>query len=103
LTDRTREAVDAGRRLVAVVPASADAHYQLGIASLLDGDAVAAERELRRVLELSPRHVRAMNDLAVLLRDAGRTAEAAELLRRALAIDPAQETARRNLQSLAPR
>src|SRR6185503_13725139 len=35
LTDRTREAVDAARRLVAVVPASADAHYQLGIASLL--------------------------------------------------------------------
>src|SRR6185503_8268309 len=69
LTDRTREAVDAARRLVAVVPASADAHYQLGIASLLDGDAAGAER----------------------------------LLRRALAIDPAQETARRNLQSLTPR
>ncbi|HXT21021.1 MAG TPA: tetratricopeptide repeat protein, partial [Thermoanaerobaculia bacterium] len=103
LTDRTREAVDAARRLVAVVPASADAHYQLGIASLLDGDAAGAERELRRVLELSPRHVRAMNDLAVLLRDAGRVDEAAELLRRALAIDPAQETARRNLQSLTPR
>jgi len=101
--DRPREAVGTAGRLVALVPDSADAHYQLGIASLMDGDRGSAERELRRVLELAPRHVRAMNDLAVLLRDEKRLAEAAELLRRALAIDPTQEVARRNLATLEPR
>jgi Flp pilus assembly protein TadD len=55
------------------------------------------------VLELAPRHVQAMNDLAVLLRDENRKGEAAELLRRALAIDPTQETARKNLAALERR
>jgi Flp pilus assembly protein TadD len=85
---------------VTLVPQSADAHYQLGIASLLAGDRESAERELRRVLELEPRHLRAMNDLAVLLRGEKRDAEAAALLRQVLAIDPQQETARRNLAAL---
>ena len=100
VSDRTREAVETAQRLAALVPQSADAHYQLGIASLLDGNRETAERELRRVLELDPRHLRAMNDLAVLLRGEKRYGEAAALLRQALAIDPEQETARRNLAAL---
>jgi len=48
-------------------------------------------------VELSPGSAAALSDLGGALAQAGRTREAAEHLRRALAIDPANEAARQNL------
>ena len=50
-----------------------------------------------KAVELSPGSAAALSDLGGALAQAGRTREAAEHLRRALAIDPANEAARQNL------
>jgi Flp pilus assembly protein TadD len=63
----------------------------------LVNEAVALRRE---ALSVEPDSAERMNDLAVLLAQNGTLDEAEVLLRKALVIDPAHETARSNLESL---
>jgi Flp pilus assembly protein TadD len=61
---------------------------------------VAAEKDLRHALELNPQHTGAMNDLAVLLGNQGKKAEALALLQKALQINPQDRNAAANLAAL---
>jgi tetratricopeptide (TPR) repeat protein len=60
-------------------PEAAELHYLLGMLHAHDEDAEAAERSLRRAIELDPRHYGAHHGLATLLLRDGRTDEARRL------------------------
>jgi Flp pilus assembly protein TadD len=60
----------------------------------------SAEQDLRKTLQLSPRHTPAMNDLAVLLMNTNKTAEARSLLEQVLKINPQDQMAAANLERL---
>jgi predicted Zn-dependent protease len=60
----------------------------------------SAEQDLRKVLQLAPRHTAAMNDLAVLLMNLNKKEEARSLLEQVLKINPQDQTAAANLQRL---
>ncbi len=97
---RPEEALDASERLLLRFPDLADAHYVRGIVRMAFRDLDQAEEDLRTALDLSPQHVAAMNDLAVLLMDRGEEAEARQLLERALQVFPDDPVARSNLEKL---
>ncbi|HSS76121.1 MAG TPA: tetratricopeptide repeat protein [Thermoanaerobaculia bacterium] len=60
----------------------------------------SAEQDLRKALQLSPRHTGAMNDLAVLLMSVNKRAEAKSLLEQVLKINPQDQMAAANLERL---
>ena len=60
----------------------------------------AAEQDFRKVLQLQPRHVGAMNDLAVLLLNLGKKDEARLLLEQVLEVNPQDTMAAANLERL---
>jgi len=60
----------------------------------------SAEQDLRKALQLAPRHTAAMNDLAVLLMNLNKKDEARSLLEQVLKINPQDQTAAANLQRL---
>ena len=60
----------------------------------------SAEQDLRKALQLAPRHTAAMNDLAVLLMNLNKRDEARSLLEQVLKINPQDQTAAANLQRL---
>jgi predicted Zn-dependent protease len=62
-----KAAVDLYQEVTALVPASLPANLGLALASYQMGDADRAEKGYRKVLELDPENVRALNDLAWLL------------------------------------
>lgn len=92
----------AADRLLELFAPSPDAHYLRGVAHLSLGDTEAAEVDLRKALELSPDHTPTLNDLAVLLMTQQRHAEARTMLERVLVINPNDQLARQNLESLPP-
>ena len=49
------------------MPSSPDAHYQLGLALLTDGQANSAAAQFRKALEINPENPKALNDLGVAL------------------------------------
>ncbi|HEX9944329.1 MAG TPA: tetratricopeptide repeat protein [Thermoanaerobaculia bacterium] len=59
-----------------------------------------AEQDLRRALQLAPRHTAAMNDLAVLLMNLKKKEEARSLLEQVLKINPQDQMAATNLKRL---
>jgi Flp pilus assembly protein TadD len=59
-----------------------------------------AESLFQKALALSPDHTPALNDLAVLLMDQDRQAEARQLLERALELNPNDTLAQQNLERL---
>jgi tetratricopeptide (TPR) repeat protein len=82
------------------VPRTAEAMtFMAGVAETI-GDADAAERYHRTALELAPFNAGALNNLAVLLLQQGRTEEARELLQRGAAIHPEDAILRGNLDRL---
>jgi tetratricopeptide (TPR) repeat protein len=85
---RLPEALQKAEELARQFPASADAHYQLGVVRMGLRQLAEAESDLRRALELAPAHLPALSDLAVLLESQGRRAEAAALRERARALRP---------------
>ena len=93
-------AVDAAKKAVALYPKNANILYQLGAAELGLHDYAGAERDLRQTLALAPQHTAAMNDLAVLLMNGGKRDEAKKLLEQVLRINPADKTAKGNLDQL---
>jgi Flp pilus assembly protein TadD len=81
-------------------PNDPDLIYQRGVIQMGRKSFVAAEKDLRRALELNPQHTGAMNDLAVLLTQQGKKAEAQALLQKALQINPQDRNAAANLAAL---
>jgi serine/threonine-protein kinase len=83
---RAKRAAEAAIRLDDSV---ADAHAALGFVHLVyDWDGPAAERELRRALELNPTHASARLNYAGYLATQRRTEDAREEVRRAVQLDP---------------
>ena len=97
---RLEEAQKALEPLIDRFPGSADAFYQKAVIELARNDLEAAEASFRNTLELSPRHLAALNDLAVLLMRTGRQEEARQMLETVLALRPDDEVARRNLEAI---
>ena len=81
-------------------PSLALAQIDLGIAYHVAGDLEAAERHLRKAIELNPAHPIAHTELGIVLRKAGRFDEARQSYEAALDIFPGYHHARRNLAIL---
>jgi Flp pilus assembly protein TadD len=60
----------------------------------------SAEQDFRKALQLQPRHLPAMNDLAVLLIQVNKKPEAQKLLEQVLQINPQDQMAAANLEKL---
>jgi len=87
-------ALAAARRAVKANPKSARAHYTYAQVATNLRDSADAERELRKTIQLDPRHHAAMARLAMLLVDTEvNLGEARELARKAQEIDPSSGTA----------
>jgi len=71
--------------------------YEAGMKALAGGQTEAAITELKRALKLSPRYLRALNDLGVLYLQLNRLPEAAELFAQAVKFDETFNLARLNL------
>jgi Flp pilus assembly protein TadD len=82
-------AVDLLRRAVTVDPGFVDAQYNLGVASAAAGDRTGARLAYESVLRNRPGDSNAAWNLGLLLYQDGRRAQARDLLRHAVAQDPA--------------
>ncbi|HKN82245.1 MAG TPA: tetratricopeptide repeat protein, partial [Pyrinomonadaceae bacterium] len=78
--------VDA-RAIAANVNKDAVAAYGAGMKALADGQTETAITQLKRALKISPRYLRALNDLGVLYLQLNRLPEAAELFAQAAKLD----------------
>src|ERR1043166_4427161 len=85
--ERQGEAMDCFRRVIALSPANAVAHLQLGLAFWRRGDAAPAIALAERAARLDPKLAAAHGSLGSMLRSAGRTNEAIASLRAALALN----------------
>jgi Flp pilus assembly protein TadD len=97
------EALQAAEAALQLQPNNPDLIYQRGVVQMSRKEMAAAEKDLRRALEIAPRHTAAMNDLAVLLISTGRASEAKALLEQVLKINPQDQMATRNLEQLRQR
>lgn len=89
-TEDARRAEAAARRSVVLDDHFAEGRHMLAlILFMIKWDFPAAEREYRRTLELDPRNVYAAVEYADLLRETGRVADAAALIRKSRALLPA--------------
>lgn len=111
LRERAVEAARAGalerarsllERAIALDPAVADAHSDLGNVHQLLGDRSAAERCYAAALERDPAHAPALSNLGTLLAARGARAAALDCFRRAVQADPGSAQALRNLVAWAP-
>ena len=80
--------------VLAAVAGPAVADWQAGVAALAAGDLEVAETEFRAAVAKSPGHAPAHFMLGETLRRAGRPADAAESLARAVELDPGQPSYR---------
>ncbi len=97
LARRDTDAAATFRRLLALDPANALAHENLGAVALRTGALAEAEHSLRRALEIDPGLAGAHTALGVLLARTGRRAEAIEQWQQAIAADPRELNALFNL------
>jgi len=98
--NRTDEALRINEESLRQRPNDADLVYVHGAIQIARKNWAAAEKDLRHALELNPEQLGAMSDLAVLLINQGRKAEAKTLLQKVLAINPDDRTAASNLKAL---
>ncbi len=92
--DMLRQARDAAVRAAALDSSSAEARAALATQLFrYDWDWAAAERELRRAIELNPARAETHGAYARFLRSMGRFDEARERIRQASALDPSQSRA----------
>jgi len=87
-TGALEEAIGAGRRAIALRPAAADFHANLGVVLRAAGHTAEAEAAYRAAISANPRFAPAHNNLGNIARDAGRHADAEASYRKAIAIDP---------------
>ncbi|MGC9318284.1 MAG: tetratricopeptide repeat protein [Armatimonadota bacterium] len=97
---RLAEAIGELERWLAHAADDAAAWSLLSAALSRSGDWAGAEKAARRVVRLRPRAARAWSNWGITLRKLERTNEAERAQRRALALDPDSETARRELRKL---
>jgi tetratricopeptide (TPR) repeat protein len=97
LADRVPEALATFQRLLALDPANALAYENAGAAQLRRRDFPAAERSLRRAIELDEHRAGAHTALGVVLAATGRRSDAIDAWRRAIAIEPGELNALVNL------
>jgi Flp pilus assembly protein TadD len=97
---RPEEALKAAEAAVQSDPNNPDYLYLRGVAGMGQQRWSSAEQDLRKVLQLSPRHTGAMNDLAVLLMNINKKDEAIKLLQQVLQINPQDRMAAANLLRL---
>lgn len=97
---RPEEALKAAETALASDPANADYVYLKGASEMALQRLSAAEQDYRKTLQLQPRHLPAMNDLAVLLLRTNKKEEARKLLRQVLQINPQDQVAAANLKKL---
>ncbi len=100
LLKRPEESLKGVEEALKTWPDNADLLYSRGAAQMSLQRWATAEQDFRKALRLAPRHTAAMNDLAVLLMNLGKNAEAQSLLRQVLQINPQDGTAAANLQKL---
>jgi Flp pilus assembly protein TadD len=97
---RPEEALQAAETALQADAANPDYLYLRGAAQMSLQRWAAAEQDLRKTLQLAPRHTAALNDLAVLLMNLDKTDEARSLLEQVLKINPQDRTAAANLERL---
>lgn len=90
---RPAEAIDALQRALALDPALAESHHQLGNLLKSLGRLSEATAALREATRLAPAHAPAWLNLGVALLDADQPAAAIDAFRRALALEPTRPEA----------
>jgi Flp pilus assembly protein TadD len=94
------EALKAANAALATDPQNPDFLYLRGASEMALQRLSSAEQDLRRVLQIQPRHLAAMDDLAVLLMRANKKDEARKLLQQVLQINPKDQVAANNMAEL---
>jgi len=97
---RPEDALKAAETALATDPVNADYVYLKGASEMALQRFTSAEQDLRKALQLQPRHLPAMDDLAVLLLRANKKDEARKLLQQVLQINPQDKVAAANLEKL---
>jgi Flp pilus assembly protein TadD len=97
---KSDEALKAVQTALQAEPNNPDYIYLRGAVEMSLQRLSSAEQDLRKALQLSPRHTGAMNDLAVLLMSVHKRAEAKSLLEQVLKINPQDQMAAANLERL---
>lgn len=97
---RYTEALAAADSALRQAPQNPDMIYQHGAVQMALGHAGDAELDFRRAIAIDAKNTAAMSDLAVLLSVQNKKAEAEQLLRRVLEINPRDLNAKANLDAL---
>ncbi len=97
---RPEDALKAAESALATDPVNPDYIYLKGASEMALQRLSSAEQDLRKVLQLQPRHLPAMDDLAVLLLRENKKEEARKLLQQVLQINPQDKVAAANLEKL---
>jgi Flp pilus assembly protein TadD len=97
---RIDEALKASETALAAEPNNPDYLYLRGVSEMGLQRFSSAEQDFRKALQLQPRHLPAMNDLAVLLIQVNKKPEAQKLLEQVLQINPQDQMAAANLEKL---
>ncbi|MEO6194642.1 MAG: tetratricopeptide repeat protein [Thermoanaerobaculia bacterium] len=97
---RPEEALKVAETALATAPNSPDYLYLRGASQMALQHLSSAEQDFRKTLQLQPRHLPAMDDLAVLLLQAHKKDEARKLLQQVLQINPQDKVAAANLERL---
>lgn len=85
---RVAESIPVLQRCIRLDPSHTDAHVALGVANAQSDDNEAAAKHLHNAIEQQPDNLFAMRNLAAVLGDLGRYAEALPLYRRAAQASP---------------
>jgi len=97
---KAQEALKSTEAALKTNPNNPDYIYLRGAVEMSLQQYSAAETDLRKALQLSPRHTGAMSDLAVLLMNVNKKDEARRLLQQVLQINPQDKNAAANLERL---
>ena len=97
---RPEEALKAAEAALTTAPNNPDYVYLRGASQMALLHYSSAEQDLRKTLQLQPRHLPAMDDLAVLLLRLNKKDEARKLLQQVLQINPQDKVAAANLEKL---
>ncbi|HEY0514705.1 MAG TPA: tetratricopeptide repeat protein [Thermoanaerobaculia bacterium] len=97
---RPQEGIQSAEAALAADPNNPDYLYMRGVSEMAVQRFSSAEQDFRKALQIQPRHLPAMNDLAVLLIQVHKDKEARKLLEQVLQINPQDQMAAANLQQL---
>jgi len=86
-------------RALQVSPRSGEAHYLLGLSSLLRNDLARAERELVAATQNGVENARVYQELGLVYAEGGKYAEAIRAWERSLRYDPQNVEVRRSIET----